>query len=331
MKVLTRVLKPGTAGNWDARRVARNLPRGLDPTFVRRVFDKLLSEDEAIQTFGRTLPDAYVPIARAVLAKKTSVDAVFLTHCALAAQPDGFRKAVGALLKLGTLTTKTKASHLKAIAAEPAYVSAAQTTVAVKGVDAWLMISLLAYDGSAESADILLPLVRQALAGGGENLDFFVQMLDDRAHATPTMQPLFAALDAAHDARSAIAKVGDLAERFGGKRADFTLKISFHTHQQFRGQGKLSVSCYLFARGKPEASVFGGRWHGENSLRFDWEDGKTKTNGAKFPTLKSLDEFPDWKKAVAKKFRCTWSPAPLYFGTSLRGKARAGLLAWLVG
>src|SRR5689334_19318251 len=94
VKALTKALKPGDGANWQASRAARSLPRGLEPAFVRRVFAKLLSEDFNLHTFGTTLPDEYVPIAREVLAKKKTCDAVFLTNVALAEKPQGFRAAV---------------------------------------------------------------------------------------------------------------------------------------------------------------------------------------------------------------------------------------------
>jgi hypothetical protein len=328
VKALTKVLKPGDGANWQASRAAKSLPRGLDPAFLRRVFDKLLSEEFTVHTFGTTLPDEYVPLALEVLARKKTCDAVFLSNLPLAQRPKGFRDAVKALIKLGTDASAKRTTYLKEITAVPEYVSAAQATVAVKGMEAWLQLRVLAFDGSADSADILLPLVVKALKEKGEDLDFLVDLLDDRARAKSSMQPMFAALDEAQGARAKVAKVAQLAERFGGDGPSFNLRLGFESNQTVDYLAKLSVSFWFFARKKPEAAVFAER---QPDLRFSWEDGKTKENTAGFPKLRTLDELPAWMKAVAAKYRCTWNRTPLYLTTSLRGKARAGLLEWLLG
>lgn len=327
IKALTKVLKPGDDANWAANRAAKSLPRGLDPVFLRRVFDKLLSEEFSLQTFGTTLPDEYVPLAREVLAKKKTCEAIFLSNVALAERPQGFRDAVKSLIKLSTDAKAKRTAYLKEIASVPEYVSAAQATVAVKGMEAWLQLRILAFDGSVDSADIMLPLVVKALKEKGEDLDFLVDLLDDRARAKPAMQPMFTALEAAQGERAKVAKVGQLAHRFGGDGPTFNLRLGFESKQTVDFLPKLSVSFWFFSRNKPEAAVFGQRQKG---LRFNWEDGKTKENTALFPKLQSLDELPRWMKAVAKKYRCTWNEKPLYLTTSLRGKARAGLMQWLL-
>lgn len=327
VKALTEVLKPGTSANWRACRAAKSLPRGLEPAFLRRVFDKLLAEEFNLHTFGTTLPDEYVPLAREVLSNKKTCDALFLSNLTLAERPQGFRDAVKALIKLGTDASAKRTLYLKELAAVPEYVSAAQATVAVKGMDAWLQLRILAFDGSADSADIMLPLVVKALKEKGEDLDFLVDLLDDRARAKPAMQPMFAALDQAQRDRAKVAKVAQLAQRFGGDGPSFNLRLGFESTQTVDYLPKLSLSFSFFARSKPEATVFGQR---ETRLRFVWEDGKMKENTALFPKLTSLDELPGWMKAVAKKYRCTWNETPLYLKTSLRGKARAGFLEWLL-
>ncbi len=142
------------------------------------------------------------------------------------------------------------------------------------------------------------------------------------------MQPMFAALDLAQGERAKVAKVAQLAALFGGDGPTFKLQLSLESKQTVDYLAKLRVTFWLSARGTPEASVFGER---ERGLRFNWEDGKTRENTAGFPKLQSIDEVPGWMKAVAKKYRCTWNEKPLYLKTSLRGKARAGLLEWLLG
>ena len=330
VEALSKVLKPGTGGSRDAARAARRLPRGLEPAFVRRVFEKLLGEDFALQIFGATLPDEYVKLARAVLAKKKTAAALFLTHVTSATAPAGFRDAVKTLIKLETLTPGTRAKHLKAIAAQPAFVTAAQTTVAVKGVDAWLLVPVLAYDGSPESADVLLPLVREAIARKGATLDFLAGLLDDRALASPAMRPIFAALDTARGQRAELSKVGDLADRFGAKRASFRIYLGFESNERVGGLAQLTVGLALSSLGKPEARIFGSRTQAAASLRFNWVDGKTVINEAGFPGLKTLDQIPRWLKAVADTHRCTWNRQPVHLTASVRGRARARLLEWLL-
>jgi hypothetical protein len=271
-----------------------------------------------------------VPIARAVLAKKKTCDALFLTNNPLTEKPAAFREAVKALINLGVDGQKRQV-YLAKIAAVPEYVSAAQATVAVKGLEAWLQLRVLSFDGSAESADIMLPLVVTALKTKGEDLDFLVDLLDDHARASPAMKPMFEALDGAQDARAKIAKVGELAERFGGDRASFQLRLGFESKELSNYLAKLTVSFWLFARKKPEASLFATRRQGEKQFRFVWEDGKHRENEGGFPKLASLDELPAWMKATAKKYRCTWDRSPRFFTTSLRGKSRAALLEWLLG
>ncbi len=190
IKALTKVLKPGDGANWDASRAARSLPAGLDPVFLRRVFEKLLAEEFTLHTFGTTLTDEYVPLAREVLARKKTCDAIFMSNLALAERPQGFREAVKVLIKLGTDASAKRNMYLKEITTTPDYVSAAQATVAVKGMESWLQLRILAFDGSADSADILLPLAVKALKDKGEDLDFLVQLLDDRARdATDVCRP----------------------------------------------------------------------------------------------------------------------------------------------
>jgi hypothetical protein len=331
VKQFEKLVKPGDSENWAAGRAARNLPKGLDPKLMRRVFEKLLSEEFELQTFGGTLIDEYVPLAQEVLAKKKTVDAIFITNHEGARTPAGFRDTVKRLIALSTMTPKKKLANMKAAAKDPQWLSACQTTVAVKGAEAWLQLSVLAHDGSEESADIMLPLVHKALKEKDEELDFLVDLLDDRSLATPTMKPIFAALDGAQDDREKLAKVGDLAERLGGDRKGFKLSMSLQTGQQTAGQGKLSVAFWFFSKRKPEAELFGQRAHRGDWLRFVWEDGKTKENTAKFPPLKDLDGIPAWLAAVAKKYRSPWNWTPLYITTSLRGGARKKLLEWLQG
>jgi hypothetical protein len=330
VEALEAVLRPGTEANWRGARAARNLPKDLAPAFARRVFAKLLRDGEAIRTFGATLSDAYVPLVREVLAAQKTCDAVFLSSLPRTAEGAEFRRMVKALVGLGFEASGKRTALVKSLVAQPDVVAAAQATVAAKGFDAWLFIQLLIADGSPESADVLMPLWQQALKKKGEELSLLSGMLEEGT--SPAMRAMLASSTSAIDARAATSLVGELAERFGGTRADFVFHLGLQTVEQAHGDGKLKMSFLLGSRASPQADIFGTRaTRTLNAERFKWADGKTLENEARFPTLASLDELPAWLARVAKDARCTWNPQPRWVKNSLRGKARAGLIAWLLG
>lgn len=330
VEALEAVLRPGTDANWQGARAARKLPKDLEPAFVRRVFAKLLEEDEAIRTFGATLSDAHVRIAREVLATQKTGDGVFLSNLSRTSEGAEFRRMIKALNGLGFEASSKRTALVKSLVAQPDVVAAAQATVAARGFDAWLFLDLLIADGSAESADVLMPLWQQALKKKGEELSVLTSMLEEGT--SPAMRAMLGAATSAIDARAAISRVGELAERFGGKRADFVFHLGLQTVEQAHGDGRLTMSFWFGSRASPQAEVFGTRaTRTLNAQRFKWADGKMLENEARFPTLASLDELPGWLARVAKDARCSWNPQPRWVKSSLRGKARAGLIAWLLG
>ncbi|MFO0594983.1 MAG: hypothetical protein U0228_06755 [Myxococcaceae bacterium] len=325
-KKFEKELKRGT---WYGARAARTLPKNLDPAFVRRAFGTLLSEAENLHTFGSTLSDEYVPLALEVLKKKKTCEAVFFSS--LPGTPSGprFRELVKALVGLGFEPSSKRTALVNSLLKQGDVIAAAQATVAAKGLEAWLYLDLLVADGSAESADVLLPLWDRAQKKKGEDLTFLEAAL--QKGTSPLMKAMLASATEAVDAYAKVSKVGDLAERFGGERKNFVFHVGFETVEQRHGDGQLTMSFWFDARSSPQASIFGTRaTRTLNADRFRWEDGKTPENSARFPKLASLNALPAWLASVAKGARCRWNPEPRWIKSSLRGKARAGLLAWLL-
>jgi hypothetical protein len=294
------------------------------------VFAKLLRENEALHTFGATLGDEYVPLALEVLSKQRTCDGVFFSSVPGASAGPRFRELVKALTGLGYEASTKRTALMKSLLGQPDVVAAAQAAVAAKGFDAWLFLDLLVADGSAESVDVLMPLWQRALKRKGEELTLLTSALEQGT--TPAVRAMLGSATAAIDERASVSKVGDLAERFGGRRADFVFQMGLQTVEQAHGDGKLTMSFWFGARASPQADLFGTRaTRTLNAQRFSWHDGKTRENEAKFPRLGSLDELPGWLASVAKGARCRWNPEPRWVKSSLRGKARAGLIAWLLG
>lgn len=192
-------------------------------------------------------------------------------------------------------------------------------------------LAVLAIDASDASVDALLPHFERAAKEQDRGLDR-LKMLKKYASPTPAMTAMLARVDAMLGAREAASPALAVAERIGlGAQTTFWFHTRFGSEQPNR-QGVPLFQCNVRI----------------DSRKADWmecrlsevQDGDRVRHTSFTATKLEEDTFglgrcdaedlPRWLAAAATKLGFTWGP-PSDPWTSLRGKKRDHLVAWLTG
>jgi hypothetical protein len=209
---------------------------------------------------------------------------------------------------------------------------AAQAVVGARGAESKHLIAVLAQDGSAESVDVLMPLVLRALKMRDQTLDLLRSWLEPFAQG-PLLAPALAQLAQATDAREHSAPLEPLLRRFGVKGSHLHLDVSIQSHEVYVGlTRRASIWLLIQSRQLPHVKIFVSRNRGINADSFAVEDGKVQPWSKDLP-LKApgaLDTLPAWIAGVARTLKVSWD-RPARVTSSLRGVARQRAVDWLLG
>jgi len=305
---------------WHGQRALRSLYRGVDAKLVRRVMAIIVAWAPAT-SFGR-LPDDFVPHAKQLLAKAKHGQGVFLTSY------DGdLREGCAWLAKVLNVYGKTLAK-LPPLAKDTRAVAAARAAVVAHGAEIPQLLGVLACDGSAESLDALVDVVHDGIAKRGDVLDALTTWFVPFA-TNPRMRGLAAELTAATAARGAASDVLAFARRFDPKAKRIALDVAVESRQLRGGyvrKASLWVTMASDALPHVQATI---TWNLMNHLATTWEDGVKVRDENKLGMPKGIDDLPRWAAASARKLKITWDPTAVRISSSLRGRARTALLAWL--
>ncbi|MCX5746589.1 MAG: hypothetical protein NT062_29280, partial [Proteobacteria bacterium] len=132
-------------------------------------------------------------------------------------------------------------------------------------------------------------------------------------------------------ARGATSRILPLLARFGapGKRLAFDFGVQ--SKQVRVGQTRMATAYVdLNTHTLPNAAA-SFVWNTVNYQSTRWADGELERDAGKVGGPKSVEDLPRWLAAAAKRRKITWDPATVRVTSSLRGKARAAAVAWLLG
>jgi hypothetical protein len=173
----------------------------------------------------------------------------------------------------------------------PRAVEASQATLAAVGLRARRLLAVLAYDGSESSADVVL-------------------------------QRVLAELDAARDARTQQSPLKDWLDVVGSGSASAKFELAFSTvDEQWRlwlriDSTQLPHVSFALSNGDSYFSCDGFKVR--------------HARGLKEAPPSGLLELPAWLRAFSKRRRVRWDVEPRWVKSSLRGKARANAVAWVM-
>lgn len=325
---LMKDLKLALSADRFALRHARDAIEGLRPRIdskvMKKVFQKVLPQGWNVRTCRR-LPDEYVPAALSALSKGKNAQALFLeeAHRDGEAPADFLRRVAAWTFELTRDAPKTPA-QLEKLTADPRDVAAAQTTVAKFGIGAEWMLSVLAWDGSETSADILLALANDALKGNTKTLELLQQFVVPYARG-PRLKPMLAALEKANERRSEAPAIAALLDALDLPQQPLEFSFNRESADQHRS---VVLGCFLSSRAHPSVIVWVYRKKARGNEDFHFEDGKVSKRSLKLPKLKNLEALPEWMRAVAKTLHVQWRE-PSAVKCSLKGNAKKRLLEWL--
>ncbi len=300
---------------WFAARGLSLLTKGVDPELVEPAMKLLLSLGGLLSLL-RKLPDEYEPLARRVFASEPrSNETLFL-----AAWGDDLRAAAEWRHQLDMVNDRRAIPRLAKLMS-PRAVEASQATLAAVGLRARRLLAVLAYDGSESSADVVLPLVLRALETRDETLDVLEMWVRPFARG-PHFQRVLAELDAARDARTQQSPLKDWLDVVGSGSASAKFELAFSTvDEQWRlwlriDSTQLPHVSFALSNGDSYFSCDGFKVR--------------HARGLKEAPPSGLLELPAWLRAFSKRRRVRWDVEPRWVKSSLRGKARANAVAWVM-
>ncbi len=306
------------------RYAIENLKPGVDPKVVKKVFQKTLPQGWGVRTCRR-LPEEYVPAALAALSKGKNAQALFVVEARRDGEaPSDFLRRVAAWTFELTRDAPKTTAQLEKLTADPRDVAAAQTTVAKFGLEAEWLLSVLAWDGSETSADILLALANDAMSGNTKTLEVLQQFVVPYARG-PRLKPMLDALQKTNEQRPEAEEIAALLERLGLPQQPLQFSFKLESGDQYRS---VVLGCFLNSREHPSVTVWVYRKKARGNEEFHIEDGKVLQHSLKVPKLKSLEALPAWLVTVAKTLHIRWRD-PATVKCSLKGPAKKRLLEWV--
>jgi hypothetical protein len=314
------------SGEW-ARHHLRRPPRGLDLNLAAKLYSRLIARPWDAPDVLRHLVDEHVPVVAQILSKPKAAEAVFAAAFIRDASDPGpaLRKSGEALHVLRMFEWSPGARSVgrrvvAGLAIDPRAVRGSQEVVAVFGFDQARHIAVVAADGSAESADILLPLATRALSARDERLERLADWLVPFARS-PVLQPFVEALVAADQPRH----VRLLLRDFGANARDPHLRFELRS-----ADGQAHFVLQLQTARMPSKRVEVSVERSGVTKRFCWGDAGASRNTLKLNSPRSLDLVPDWISEAAKALAVRWDLKTLVVEGSLRGAPRERARRWFL-
>lgn len=320
---LRRCVAKGWNYRWHGQRGLRGLKPGVDHELVERAMELVFPL--TIAQVCHALPDEYEALAWRVIGRTATPDATFLDALG------ELRRGCAWLCEVQRIDdTKRNRGRVATLKQDAVLLEAARATVARHGIDAQQLVAVLAHDGSEDSVDVLLDTVQQALAKRDERLDGLEKWLVPFARGTG-MAAVVAALRSAMAERGAASPLLALLSRFGAKGTQLSLSVHVRSREVYRGLARrASFSVALDSHHLPGARASVSRDRLSSGVT-SWADGHVKQDELGLGGPSSADDLPRWLAVAAKKLGVTWDRSTLQVEGSLRGKARAAAVEWLLG
>lgn len=301
-----------------------NLKTGVDARLVKKVFNKVLPHDWSVRTCRR-LPDEYVPAALAAVAKGKNAQALFLEESRRDAEtpPDHLRRVAAWAFEL-TQVAPQKTAGLEKLTADTRDVAAAQSSVAKFGIEARWLLSVLAWDGSETSTDILLAVAHEAMSGNTKALEVMQAFVVPYARGA-RLKPMLAALRKTNERRPEASAIAALLDRLELPQQPLQFSFRLDSADQSRS---VVLQCSLDSREHPSVTLWVYRKKARGNEWFEIEDDEVLQHSLKVPKLKSLEALPAWLATVAKTLHIRWRE-PATVKCSVKGPAKKRLLEWL--
>lgn len=309
--------KPGKSNAfWFAGRGLSFLTGQVDPKLVAPVME-MLAKRGVLLPYLRKLPLEFDALAREQLAAARSVEATFF-----AAWNGDVRSAGKWIYELQKVYEKKSAPRLEKLVTAQA-VEATQAAVAAHGLAVPRLLCVLAFDGSESSADIVLPLAMRALEERDAGLDALKMWVIPFARG-PHFAKLVEALQRATGEREATTSpLRGWLESLGVEGASAQFELAFHSRDE-----KWSLWLKLDSKQLPHVLL---ALSSNRDEYFSVEDFKVRhAKKVSFAPPASLEDVPAWVVRVSKQQRIKWNAEPQWVKSSLRGKARARAIAWLM-
>ncbi|MCP3061197.1 hypothetical protein LXT21_20660 [Myxococcus sp. K38C18041901] len=328
----------------------KKLPQDVDPVLAAGAVLHLLPEDRSsFWTFGRHCQQLPAPVIRAVLERLAGdmrPAVFFLRECVDREGSDealceSWRAALQGMLDLDVTYawgSKQRKAKLRGLAANPVLLQALQTVVVASEKVSLDMLAVLTIDASEASLDALIPHVERAVQSQGWELD---RLEDLRTHAssTPALEALFERMEGLLQARRARSPALELARALGFGEPD-VFWFRFYATGGEEGDARSMTyrdHCHLNVDSrKPVWFDFSMATRGEqDALGMSETVFRVTSEGLRKDTLGLGDceptRFPEWMARGAERLRTRWSLEQMSVMTSLRGKQRTRLEAWLRG
>ncbi len=329
---IEHVLKSGEPFDL-VRKYLRVLPAGVDPVIAAQAAVDLIREADGYHPTwlfvrsARTLP---LNVIREVLPRLPPMPhAVFLREAFDGSLPS-WDAAIEALLWLqssyGWGSTPMR-QRLRAISSNPRLLSALQASVVAsadsneRDVPA---LAVLAIDGSEASIDALLPVFARALAQRDDALDDLAR-LETHAGSNPALTAMFQHLTTLRAQRQQASPARQVAQAMGLDGDDFEVHVSVSSVE---ARNRVAAVQAHVALDSTRADWFRVSVHRRGLTSFDaqrvWRDDLA------LGRCEAL-ALPGWLASSATRLGITWNWKGASMRGSVRGKARAAIIAWLAG
>ena len=237
--------------------------------------------------------------------------------------PEGV-EALAALNPPNVFGTPAERRALASLAAKPAIVEAARAALHLDG-DVSGFLALCIAEGSAESADAVLPWVERARRGEAPHV------LDDLEHLT-SLAPKGSAVSqvlrvstAAHRARTERSAVTAFLAAHGWKIS--FLHVTVASRESVGGLSAMDATFWLDAESADWATFYVTTPTARTKVR----NLSLEEDALGLGPVDSFEAFPAWLARAAKRLQLEWDWASVRHQSKLRGKARAAVTDWLRG
>jgi hypothetical protein len=332
-KELTLCLKGGSNAEFFGMRALHHVKLDTDPGLVRGVLKRLVARGFPVLSTCRRLPDVFAPLLTAALMESHEPERTFFDAFVRGDAPLGpqVRSAGTWLFELQMVDDhKRGRERLTKLAAEPRAVDAARAVVAASGTKAPRYLAVLGHDGSEDSADVLLPLVLSAVEQRDERLDTLTKWLGPFVRG-PRLAPVLEALRSATSQREGGSPLLPLLSQLGIEGPHFRAHVGLQSVEVKEGfLRRASLTVWLQSDELPHVRVAVSKYGRDlNPSGFAAADGKVTNQSLKLEPPSSPEAVPKWISETGRKLGVRWD-TPRWLTLSVRGKARARFLHWLL-
>lgn len=315
------------SGEWACHHL-RHPPKGLDPKLLTKLYVRLISERQQHATdVFRHLVDEHVQFVTPILDPPGTLEATFVGAFIRNSKRPGpaIREAGAALhaLRMFDWAPGKRIGARRAVAkliGDPRVVSGSQEVVARYGTEDVRHVAILAAEGSAESADIMIPLASLALKARDHHLEELVDWLVPFAQSSH-MREFVAPLVTADEPRN----VRRFLRELGATGPNPHLRCEMSSKD-----GHARLVMQLQTASMPSELLELSFERNGVKQTFTWGAAEGARNKLKLTSPRTLERVPAWLQDAATKLGVRWDPASLILLGSLSDGAFEEARRWLL-